>query len=433
MAFTRVSGAFTHTVDVPPVPQDAAVILQGRCRGRPARLGLNKSLLARGILLLGAARSGKSVTQTKLIRQLQGHMGPQDCMVILDTKGEYASRFYKPGDWILGRGGANSPNVGWNLLWDCTAGCGTEEDLRQRAAMISACIFAGKENQQTPYFTDAPRRVLEVLLETLIRHPEILPQGECLDNHGLLAFLRRGDWDAFLKNCSAPKEMISYLGSDSTRRSPAERSVLAELQINVSNRLCGNFAGHGAFSMIQFEERRGGQTLFLQYDPRDGGACDPVYGLLLDLLFTSFLTGKHPEGKLYVFLDEFHVLGQAPELFLKTLNYGPGIGLGTVCVAAQSLAQLQQLCGEAGAETMLAGLQNRFLFHVEDTSSRDFVREQCGSVPVQVVSYVPGIAYHISAGALQSAVEDSELIELKTGEAVVKMPSYPAFFFQFDP
>lgn len=433
--FSKTRGAFTHTISAPPVPEMAAVTLAGQCLGQPTELGLDDSQLARGILLLGAARSGKSVIQGRLLRQLLPRLRSQDCLAILDTKGEYAKTFFRPGDLILGTGGPYAPTVGWNLLKDCVAGCGTESQLEQRIGMIAGRVFC-KENLQTPYFTDAPRRVLEELLKTLLYHPELLPKGEVLDNHGLLSFLRQGDWNAFLASCSAPQEMRSYIGADTGTahgRTPAEKSVLAELQINVATQLCGRWGGHGSFSMIEFEQNRAGHTLFLQYDPRDGGAADQVYQLLIDLLLTGLMTGKHRDGKLYLFLDEAHLLGQAPELLIRALNYGPGIGLGTICIGTQSLAQLQQLCGEAETAALLAGLQTRIMFHTEDQISTTFVREQCGTVQTAVITYVPGIAYNALAGQTEPAVTDMELNTMGVGQAIIKLPSYPAFFFHFAP
>ena len=427
----RTEGNFTRTVSVPPAEGEPLVQLPGTCRGRRELLELDRLQLARGVLMAGASRTGKSSQQAKMILQVRRRMTGRDVLGILDTKGEYAKQFYRPGDVILGTGGPLRPTEGWNVFCDCTAGVSTRAELTQRIGMVASRIFS-RENLTVPYFTDAPRRVLEELLETLLRHRELLPEGEALDNHGLLAFLQRGDWSRFLALCSAPQEMRGYIGDGGQRMNPTEKSVLAELLINVAVSLCGVWGGHGSFSMVGFESVRRGRTLFLQYDLRDGGAADNVYQLLIDLFLISFMSGHNADGRLYLFLDEAHMLERLPTMLIRALNYGPGIGLGCVCVGVQSLAQLKTLCGEAGMEALLAGLQTRILFRMEDKTSREFVRDQCGTVRTIHRQFIPGVSYTSSAGQFEDAVTDEELFGMEVGEAVVKIPAHPAFFFRFD-
>lgn len=427
----RTEGNFTRTVPAPPAKGTPLVQLPGECLGCHELLEMDGQQLARGVLLAGASRTGKSQQQAKMIRQVRQRMSRRDVLVILDTKGEYAKELFRSGDVILGTGGPLEPTARWNLFRDCTTGCKTKAELTQRIEMLASRVFC-RENLDVPFFTDAPRRVLEELLETLLRHSDLLPKGEVLDNHGLLAFLRRGDWSRFLSLCSAPQEMRGYIG-DGKHMNPTEHSVLAELLINVTMSLCGVWGGHGTFSMADFEANRSGRTMFLQYDLRDGGAADNVYQLLIDLLLISFMNGSNADGRLYLFLDEIHLLGKSPEMLSRALNYGPGIGLGCVCVGAQSLAQLEGLCGKASMETLLAGLQTRILFRMEDDPSREFVKEQCGRVRTMQYQFVPGISYTGSAGQFEDAVTDEELLRMGVGQAIVKIPGRPAFFFYFDP
>ncbi|OUN83774.1 type IV secretion system DNA-binding domain-containing protein [Gemmiger sp. An50] len=426
----RIEGNFTRTVPAPSAKGNPLVQLSGECLGCHELLEMDEQQLARGMLLAGASRTGKSQQQAKMIRQVRQQMTRRDVLVILDTKGDYAKKFFRLGDVILGTGGPFAPTAGWNIFRDCTAGCKTKTELSQRIGMIASRVFC-RENLHVPFFTDAPRRVLEELLETLLRHSDLLPAGEVLDNHGLLAFLQRGDWGRFLLLCSAPQEMRGYIG-DGKFMNPTEHSVLAELLINVTMALCGVWGGHGTFSMVDFETNRSGRTMFLQYDLRDGGAADNVYQLLIDLLLISFMNGHNADGRLYLFLDEIHLLGKSPEMLCRTLNYGPGIGLGCVCVGSQSLAQLEGLCGKVGMETLLAGLQTRVLFRMEDDLSRQFVKEQCGKIRAMQYQFVPGISYSGSAGQFEDAVTDEELLSMDVGQAIVKSPGHPAFFFRFD-
>lgn len=426
-----MSGQFTRDVQVPGVPPDSVVQLSGvSCHGTAATFGLDDSLLRRSVLLLGASRSGKSYTEGSIIAQIKPKLCPQDAMVILDTKGEYTEQFFAPGDLILGGGGpALEKPVGWNLFMDCVSGCSTDAEVRQRISMMAKRIFA-RENLHTPFFTDAPRRVWEELVFTLLHHRELIPRPHVLDNAGLIAFLQQGDWNKFLENCSARTEMLSYIGENSTR-STTERSVIAELLINTTGQLHGVWAGHGSFSMLNFEKRRCGKTLFIQYDLRDGGSSDQVYRLLLDLLLIGMMDGKNKNGRLYLFLDEISLLGEIPEMLMKAINYGPGVGLGTVVIGCQSLAQLYEMCGEAGAASLLAGLQTRVMFHCEDEISRKFIREQCGTTQTMTTTYVPGISYQVAPIKTEAAISDDELNAMGLGDAIIKIPSYPAFPFHF--
>ena len=429
---TQTFGPFTRTISPPTCPPDCPVRLPGFAKGNAAYFGLDDSLLRRSVLLLGAARSGKSYTESKLIAQIKPRLRPQDAMVILDTKGEYQEQFYAPGDLVVGSGGPSVGTfIGWNLFLDCIKGCQSDEEVIQRIGMMADRIFY-KENTQTPYFTDAPRRVFEELVFTLLCHKDLIPAPHVLDNAGLLAFLQRGDWKAFLRCCSAPEEMTAYIGTGSrSQQTPTERSVLAELYINLTNQLHGVWAGHGGFSMMGFEKDRKGQTLFLQYDPKDGGASKQVYRLLLDLLLVGLMDGKNRNGRLYLFLDEIALLGESPEMLIEAINYGPGVGLGGIVVGCQSLAQLYQMCGKDGANTLLAGLQTRIMFHTEDEISRNFVKEQCATAETTTITYIPGISFQPVAGKTENAITDEELNRMGLGDAIIKQPSYPAFTFHF--
>ena len=426
---TPLDGQFTRNVLPPQRRSGELAALPGTAAGGPAAISFDGELLARNVLFLGAAGTGKSTTMIALLRQLRRQLGPEDVLCVFDTKGEFVQRLARPGDLILGKG-AYPANCGWSLFRDATAGITCRKDLETRLHMIAKRLVPDKPNDSNRFFVLAAREALEGLLDTLLRHPEMLPGGK-LTNGGLLAFLRQGNLDMLLD--AARSEGLERLIGRKGRRDKTQNSVLLELQTNVRENLIG-FSGEGDFSMLGFEQARGGRVLFLQYDLAAGGAADTCCGLLTDLYLTGFMSGSHRRGRLYLALDEVSLLGrEAPENLIRAMNFGRGIGMGAVFLGAQSLAQLEELYGKGQLDALLAGCQTRICFRTEDEASRDFIKKDCGKVLCSTVRYIPGFSMTPGAPELKDAVSDTELTTLPRGCAIVSEPGEVPYRIQLDP
>ena len=168
------------------IPGDSLLVLQGR---GGSEFGLRAGDIARGVYLVGASRSGKTTVLCHCLAQLIPRLGPHDGLLVFDPRRDFQRRFCRQGDFVLDPDPQGSGNAVWSLFADLVAFGTSDYALEQNAARIAARMFSGKENQMNPFFTTAPRRLLENLLlvyaREILAHPE---QAHRYGNHTLLQF-----------------------------------------------------------------------------------------------------------------------------------------------------------------------------------------------------------------------------------------------------
>ena len=267
---------------------DSAVIFRDS-EGRA--FGLTMRDLAKGIYLTGAPRSGKTTVLYHLLSQLIPHLGPHDGLIIFDPRGDLRQQFFRPGDIVLDPNPHGHGNASWSLFADLLAFGSTDYDLDQSAARIVTRLFADNQNQLTPFFTIAPKRLLENLLlvyaRTILAHPGTVGQYR---NETLLHYcanLSREKIQDLIRRAPAPGELRSYLGNCASDQS---LGVLGELQASVSA-LRGFAGGCGpVFSVVDFARDGGGKLLFLEFDASAADTQGPIFGLIEDLAYSVALS-----------------------------------------------------------------------------------------------------------------------------------------------
>lgn len=411
------------------VPPGCAVLFRD-ARGRG--FGLSLRDLARGIYLTGAPRSGKTNILYILLYQLIPLLGPQDGLIVFDPRGDLRRTFFRPGDIVLDPNPHGHGNASWSLFADLVAFGSTEYDLNQSAGRIVSRLFSRNQNALTPFFTIAPKRLLENLLlvyaRTILAHPGAAGQYR---NETLLNYctnLSREKIDELIACAPAPGELRAYLGNCASDQA---LGVLGELQASVA--ALRGFAGGTApvFSVVDFVRNGGGRVLFLEFDASAADAQGPVFGLIEDLAYSAALSPQPQQGKVYFCNDEGPLLGSSVEMLQRALSFGAGQHVGGIFYAAQSNAQLTDCYGEARAESMLANFGTVIALRMNDLSTRRFVQQRCGQCTVPLQYARCGV---VTTSLMQMpALPDEQIVGMDVGDAIVLPPAGEPFAFHFQP
>lgn len=88
----------------------------------------------------------------------------------------------------------------------------------------------------------------------------------------------------------------------------------------------GVFASHGKFSIRDFIRKKGGRTLFIEYDLLIGSVLTHMYSMLFDLALKEALERQQSQGNVYLFCDEFKLLPRL-EHINDDVNFDRSLGV----------------------------------------------------------------------------------------------------------
>jgi type IV secretion system protein VirD4 len=181
------------------------------------------------------------------------------------------------------------------------------------------------------------------------------------------------------------------------------------------------------------ELRREATSIYVGVNPDDLHRLRPVLSLFFQQaigLQTRALPEHDPSLKLQVLmmLDEFTALGRIP-IIAEAVSYLPGYNVRVVLVI-QTPAQLREVYGANGAETMLKTLAARIVFAPKDFADAREISDELGFTTVKVKSLSkPVFDFSDTKGRRQRSVNVSEqrralllpqeVKELGTEEAII--------------
>ena len=207
--------------------------------------------------------------------------------------------------------------------------------------------------------------------------------------------------------------------------------VMAELQQMVREIFIGNFSRKGSISMRDIVRNRGGQVVFVEYDLSIGSILTPVYRLLIDLAIKETLSRRNKDGSVYFFIDEFRLL---PELSHMDdgINFGRSLG-AKFFVGIQNINQVIAAYGEDVGRSMLSGFGTTYAFKINDGLSREFIKNLSG-MNIKKQTFMSSIQTQGITEQLREAyvVEDSDINNLRIGEAIVTTITGEPFVFRFN-
>jgi hypothetical protein len=415
------------TVQSPPQdvgPRNQGQTMRAMVPGPDGRLWFDDEYLSRHVLFLGGIGTGKSNAMYQLLDPLRRGARQDDVFVIFDTKGDFLERFYRDEDAVI----SSTPDrdkggVKWNLFSDLLG-----QDHSERGEQIheiSSTVFSEGLNQagENIFFAMAARDIFAAVVEAMSREGQRYTNADLrkrleLPADGLLELLD-------LEKNSDLAGTARYLQGD---RSPED--ILAFLQQTLNKSFSGAFRLPGDFSVRDFIRRKGGRTLFIEYDIASGSRLLPVYRVLIDLAIKEALgLGRSgSRGSVFFVLDEFALL---PELshISNGINFGRSLGLKFI-VGTQNVNQVLSAYGAERGASILSGFGTVLAFRLMDDSSRDLVRQRFGTNRKQITTY----AHVRSEGVHQvvvmgNVIEDWVLSGLTLGRCIVSLPEGAPFFF----
>lgn len=413
-----LQGSFVRENPAPQLSGKERTLMNVRCRGKPAQIGLDDDNLGRGVLLVGTSGVGKSNALLNLLKPIRENLSAEDVMVVFDYKGELFTALGKPDDVLIGNGGqGRAPNKRWSIFKELAQNAKTQSDYEENARVAASHIIID-ENLQTPIFTAAPRQALEHVLCILARNPE-LAGGE-LSNEALIRFIEQSHYDEAVKaepRYGVPLQAI--VGPDNNPNQTA-LSMRMELTVNVKKALTGFNKGAGCsplWSVAETVAHRGGRCIYLQYDPSREGVHNQVYSMIVELFLEAALRNHDPRGHIYVVLDEVVQLKEIVPTLQKATEVGLHYG---VCMfaAAQSIAQMKDAYGELKTNACLNNFQTKFWFKTSEEESNNYLQGTCGKVLVQRCALTPGVAMRRDATTETSALEQEDINAMGIGDCV---------------
>ncbi len=423
-----------RAADNPPANRNEDTIrIKGTSNGKPAWFSLGKKELSTGLLCIGGTGSGKTNAIESIVRQLKTNMGPEDTMLIFDTKGDFFRDFYQAerGDQVLGSGSFACHSETWNLFREVLV-----DGYGQPAALniqeISRSMFKPYESAQQPFFANAARGIFSAYLLYAVRKAQEDPiyARKALNNRGIYNYFSGANNESFKQLAASYPDLgfiDLYLGEGKNNQA---LGVLAELQVMLQDCFIGSFCGNGEFSVRDFVRKKGGRTLFIEYDLAIGSVLSPVYSLLIDLALKEVLgrqTEEAEPGNVYVILDEFKLLPHLTHLD-DAVNFGRSMGIKLIA-GLQAISQIYDIYGEDKARSVAAGFGSLLAFRPSDAKTREFISEYFGKTLTAETILVGGAPDCNRREGY--TVEDWELRKLIVGEAFVSVAGRLPYRYRF--
>lgn len=399
--------------------------------GQRCTIPISEQMLSKHIMLLGGIGTGKTNTFFQILGQLQNGLTDNDVMVIFDTKGDFYKEFYRPGDVVISNdnsacGPDGKPDY-WNIFNEVAVG----EQEYTSVMEIAKSLFAEacKKTNQV-FFPNAARDIFMCVMLHFLRYCHDTGNLRFLNNASLIDFInsrKASDLREMLDSYTDMKAMVSYIYSDD---SPQTQGVLSELQQEVRSIFVDNFAKKGTLGLRKLVHEKKGRKIFIEYDLSYGEMLTPIYSLMFDMAIKEALGRARSEGNVYFLTDEFRLLPNLQHID-DAVNFGRSLGIKFM-IGIQNVEQIYENYGQQRADSIMSGFLTSINFRVNDPKSRQYIKERFGSnrkIETYATTVQNKMTEQIASG---NVVEDWDITDLRTGEAIVGFPQGEPFRFRFD-
>lgn len=251
-----IEGSSASQNPLPERVRNPKVTLQGLFRNQRASFSLDESILSKHTLFVGGTGCGKTTLFYHFVNQLRQSMTSNDVMVIFDSKGDFYSKFFKQGDFVIGNSSQyQKQSQRWNLFKEILADGWDEGTYELNIQEICRSLFEEKvkQNSANAFFPNAARDLLASIIECLIRAgvQDRNVRQQLFFNDELRKLLDGCDIDKILEILSDYSDMNGVKSYIEDRGGQA-MGVLAEMFSAVRDLFIGVFSGHGFFSMREF-------------------------------------------------------------------------------------------------------------------------------------------------------------------------------------
>lgn len=385
----------------------------------------DRNLLSSHMLAVGSIGSGKTNLIYHIVKSIISNISERDIIIFFDSKGEFLNRFYRSNDYVIGNTNQYSkyPLSKWNLYKELSVpGSISREDTIREVA--TSLFRKSIDRAKDPTFASGARDIFAALIEAQFRDND-----SNQDNASLRKFMGRLDIKGIKERIDKHPELHwinMYMHSEG---SATTQSFLSPLGSVVHDVFTAHFAEVGNFSIREAIQKRGGKSIFLEYDIVNSNLIDTVYTVLLDLASKEALGNEERDRYVYFVLDEFPLI---PKLnYIDNLiNFGRSRGI-RVIAGIQNINQVKSVYGDSLGTSILSGFSTHMAFRLFDKESRDFVSERHGRnrklvrLPYSDASQSGSQVYEHG-----NVIEDWDMVALQNGECIVSSPSgNPCRFF----
>ena len=333
-------------------------------------------------LFAGGPGMGKSVAISNMLETIRAR---GERAIVYDPTGEYLQWFYRPGDKILNPLDARSePWTPWS-----------DADNRADFEALAGGLIADDERQ--PFFPQSARALLVAILETTKSVSEMTRMIMASENEELIELV---------KKCG----LLGLVGSSQTF-SNSRASMTAPT--TCLRYLRDTRPGELPFSIrkwVMDEERNKGSWLFLTSRADQRTTLRPLLSLWLDIAINGvMMMSPNRERRLWLMVDELPTLQKMLKIAVamaECRKYG-------LCVVTgiQTIAQLKDVYGVHGAETMLGLPQTQTIFRLPDPDTAQWASKAVGSrnLTREVLSESSNSSGGGESSSFQNATEDAIL------------------------
>ena len=406
----------------------------------------DKTMLSKHLLLIGAIGTGKTNIIHKIMKDIQ-YLDRHSFAMIFDTKGDFYRYYNREKDILISTSNKYRHITNfYNIFKEIKAYSQDKEEQRSFAREIAKSYFADRKNESQPFFSNAAEQLFANILigfhEGLIQKTE--PKKITKDD--IFNFQSASEsplsnatiWDFFqnhsdeqiaeiLKKCHF-RNTESAVGDGKSRQA---LGVFGELRSMVEDYFTDAFHCSDIdrdVSIIEAVRNKNGVKIFIEYDLTKGQVLGPVYSLLFDLAFKEALGRNKSEGDSYFIIDELKLLPKLHHLE-DALNFGRSLGVKCIC-GIQNLSQIENIYNEFGAKSLLSGFLNVFIFYVLDYKTRKYVIDNFGENYLDLF-YFNEKEKPVNIQKSGHVVEDYDILNLKVGQAIVKLNGNEPFIYQF--
>lgn len=361
------------------------------------------------LMICGTTGTGKSTCFYELLPQIREQ---KQRAVIVDTTGEFVSRFYRKGHDIL-INPFDKRSVGWNPWIDCHSTYHYEE---------LASAFIPEISSEGKFWSDSARTVLtETLLMLSRKNTQSI---DILLNILLEASLK--DLFVALKNTPAAS-LVDPAGDRTAMSIRTHLSPLKCLRYFPSNKR--------AFSVKDWIQKKhygsdgDPQWLFISCSPDQRETLKSLMSGLMTTAINNLLSiPPDPTNRLWIIIDELPSLHKQ-DSFLKALAKIRKNG-GCIAVGVQNIPQLQALYGYAETKSLTSLFNTKVIFRNGDPESAKHISQMLGEQEVKEV--VEGISFgehNMRDGVslneqkhMKPVVTPHDIMALNDLEAYLKLP-----------
>lgn len=384
---------------------------------------LNEKLLSQHLLLVGGIGSGKTNTFNHIMNSISPQLGPQDVMIVFDTKGDFYKEFYRLGDIVISNDNTACGATGvdyWNIINEVE----DDEHLEENVMEIASALFAERlKSGNDPFFPNAAKDIVTAALYHFVK-----VRGSIKSNNKILSdffkSVSQNDLLDLLSRYPQYEAMKSYIP---VRAQEQALGVMAEIQQVMRSVLVGNFAKPGTLSIRNLVRKKGGKRIFIEYDIGVGSMLSPIYTLLFDLAIKEALCRKKSAGNVFFAVDEFKLLPNLKHID-DAVNFGRSLGIKFM-IGIQNTDQIIEAYNENMAMNIFSGFLNQFAFKVNDFSTRKYIKERAGTNRKKTVYKTTAVHESIEAA---NVIEDWDVSNLLLGQAVVSLNNSEPFVFRFE-